>query len=198
MEHSSVPSSCNVHLVHFSDLGRMFNLVSRIRDGLVQLRTLLENHICHQGLNALEKCGDQAFSVSLVTISYPEITASLPLLHSCSCVTECVNLKACFALTLKPVHILATYLAFTGCPGFTWSWKVMKVEIWIPGLEKSWNLGKCVQLMEKIFISLDSDSVCDKMSKLLKHCTKHQNLWPKNFVVFTCSLVGQWLFLEEA
>lgn len=44
------------------DLGRMFNLVARIPDGLGQLRTLLENHITNQGLNALEKCGDQAFN----------------------------------------------------------------------------------------------------------------------------------------
>ena len=46
------------------DLVRMFNLVARIPDGLGQLRTLLENHITNQGLNALEKCGDQAFNVS--------------------------------------------------------------------------------------------------------------------------------------
>ena len=46
------------------DLGRMYNLVARIPDGLGQLRTLLENHITSQGLNALEKCGDQAFNVS--------------------------------------------------------------------------------------------------------------------------------------
>ena len=43
----------------------MYNLVARIPDGLGQLRTLLENHITNQGLNALEKCGDQAFNVSL-------------------------------------------------------------------------------------------------------------------------------------
>lgn len=50
--------------VCISDLGRMYNLVARIPDGLGQLRTLLENHITNQGLNALEKCGDQAFNVS--------------------------------------------------------------------------------------------------------------------------------------
>lgn len=49
----------------FLDLGRMYNLVARIPDGLGQLRTLLENHITSQGLNALEKCGDQAFNVSV-------------------------------------------------------------------------------------------------------------------------------------
>lgn len=50
------------------DLGRMYNLVARIPDGLGQLRTLLENHITNQGLNALEKCGDQAFNVSSVHV----------------------------------------------------------------------------------------------------------------------------------
>ena len=52
----------------FLDLGRMYNLVARIPDGLGQLRTLLENHITSQGLNALEKCGDQAFNVSIYSI----------------------------------------------------------------------------------------------------------------------------------
>lgn len=52
------------------DLGRMYNLVARIPDGLGQLRTLLENHITNQGLNALEKCGDQAFNVSLSRVIY--------------------------------------------------------------------------------------------------------------------------------
>ena len=52
----------------FLDLGRMYNLVARIPDGLGQLRTLLENHIASQGLNALEKCGDQAFNVSVYSI----------------------------------------------------------------------------------------------------------------------------------
>ena len=54
----------NVISFCISDLGRMYNLVARIPDGLGQLRTLLENHITNQGLNALEKCGDQAFNVS--------------------------------------------------------------------------------------------------------------------------------------
>jgi len=44
------------------DLGRMFNLVSRIPDGLGELRNLLENHIWNRGLNAISKCGDQAFN----------------------------------------------------------------------------------------------------------------------------------------
>ena len=45
----------------------MFNLVSRIPDGLGELRNLLENHIWNRGLNAISKCGDQAFNVSLET-----------------------------------------------------------------------------------------------------------------------------------
>ncbi|XP_019877830.1 cullin-1 [Aethina tumida] len=43
-----------------SDLGRMYSLVSRIPDGLGELRTLLEQHIAAQGLAAIERCGDSA------------------------------------------------------------------------------------------------------------------------------------------
>ncbi|CAH0550261.1 unnamed protein product [Brassicogethes aeneus] len=43
-----------------ADLGRMYSLVSRIPDGLGELRTLLEQHIASQGLAAIEKCGDSA------------------------------------------------------------------------------------------------------------------------------------------
>jgi len=42
------------------DLGRMYKLVARIPEGLVELRNLLEAHICNQGLTAIEKCGDAA------------------------------------------------------------------------------------------------------------------------------------------
>ncbi|CAN8014635.1 cullin-1 [Ixodes scapularis] len=42
------------------DLGRMFQLVSRILDGLGELRCLLEEHIHAQGLSAVERLGDGA------------------------------------------------------------------------------------------------------------------------------------------
>jgi len=42
------------------DLGRMFQLVSRIPDGLTELKTLLEAHICDVGLGAIEKLGQEA------------------------------------------------------------------------------------------------------------------------------------------
>jgi len=42
------------------DLGRMYQLVSRIQDGLGELKTLLEHHIFNQGLAAIEKCGEAA------------------------------------------------------------------------------------------------------------------------------------------
>ena len=45
------------------DLGRMYNLVSRIADGLGELKKLLETHIFNQGLAAIEKCGDSALNV---------------------------------------------------------------------------------------------------------------------------------------
>lgn len=42
------------------DLGRMYQLVARIPDGLGELRNLLETHIASQGLTAIDKCGDSA------------------------------------------------------------------------------------------------------------------------------------------
>lgn len=47
-----------------ADLGRMYSLVARIPDGLVELRRLLEQHIHAQGLHAIDKCGDCAHTVS--------------------------------------------------------------------------------------------------------------------------------------
>ena len=47
-----------------SDLGRMYQLVSRIQDGLGELRNLLEAHISSQGTHAIEKCGESALNVS--------------------------------------------------------------------------------------------------------------------------------------
>ena len=46
------------------DLGRMYQLVSRIPDGLGQLKILLENHITNQGLVAIERLGEEAINVS--------------------------------------------------------------------------------------------------------------------------------------
>lgn len=40
------------------DLGRMYQLVSRIQDGLRELKSLLETHIYNQGQAAIEKLGD--------------------------------------------------------------------------------------------------------------------------------------------
>ena len=48
------------------DLGRMYQLVSRIPDGVGELKRLLENHINNQGLAAIEKLGDEAVNVSLL------------------------------------------------------------------------------------------------------------------------------------
>ncbi|XP_064086820.1 cullin-1-like isoform X4 [Macrobrachium nipponense] len=44
------------------DLARMYQLVSRIPDGLRELRTLLEQHITAQGLAAIDRCGDSALN----------------------------------------------------------------------------------------------------------------------------------------
>ncbi|CAG2225779.1 cullin-1-like [Mytilus edulis] len=40
------------------DLGRMYQLVSRIQDGLGELKNLLETHIYNQGMEAIDKCGE--------------------------------------------------------------------------------------------------------------------------------------------
>lgn len=44
------------------DLGRMYMLVSRIIDGLGELKTLLETHIYTQGQAAIERCGEAALN----------------------------------------------------------------------------------------------------------------------------------------
>lgn len=51
-----------------TDLGRMYQLVARIPNGLGELRNLLEGHIANQGLGAIDKCGDSAANVSLLII----------------------------------------------------------------------------------------------------------------------------------
>jgi len=51
------------------DLGRMFSLVSRIPDGLGELRNLLENHITNQGLAAIEKLGQEALNEPKIYVS---------------------------------------------------------------------------------------------------------------------------------
>ncbi|KAJ2938164.1 hypothetical protein O0L34_g18505 [Tuta absoluta] len=52
-----------------ADLGRMYSLVARIPDGLVELRRLLETHIHAQGLQAIDKCGDTATTDPKVYVS---------------------------------------------------------------------------------------------------------------------------------
>lgn len=47
------------------DLGRMYQLVARIPNGLGELRNLLESHIANQGLAAIDKCGDSAANVRI-------------------------------------------------------------------------------------------------------------------------------------
>lgn len=52
------------------DLGRMYQLVARIPDALVELRGLLEAHIANQGLDAIEKSLDTASNVSILLLFY--------------------------------------------------------------------------------------------------------------------------------
>lgn len=46
-----------------SDLRRMYSLVARIVEGLVELKQILETHIHNQGLAAIAKCGEAALNV---------------------------------------------------------------------------------------------------------------------------------------
>lgn len=50
------------------DLGRMYQLVARIANGLGELRNLLESHIINQGLAAIDKCGDSAANVRTIYV----------------------------------------------------------------------------------------------------------------------------------
>ena len=51
------------------DLGRMFSIVSRIPDALCELSNLLENHICIQGVAAIEKLGKEALNDPNIYVS---------------------------------------------------------------------------------------------------------------------------------
>ncbi|KAB0376035.1 hypothetical protein FD755_012678 [Muntiacus reevesi] len=44
------------------DLGRMYKLIYRIKNGLGEFKKLLETHIHNQGLAAIEKCGEAALN----------------------------------------------------------------------------------------------------------------------------------------
>jgi len=46
----------------------MYQLASRVADGLGKLKSLLEKHICTQGLSAIEKCGESALNVSACSL----------------------------------------------------------------------------------------------------------------------------------
>lgn len=63
-------------LPFFPDLGRMYNLVSRIQDGLGELKKLLETHIHNQGLAAIEKCGEAALNASIFSDIVLYLTAN--------------------------------------------------------------------------------------------------------------------------
>ena len=53
-----------LHLEKKDDLGRMYQLVARLDDALGAMKDHLENHICSQGLSALEELGEAGASVS--------------------------------------------------------------------------------------------------------------------------------------
>jgi len=48
----------------------MYQLVSRIKEGLVELKSILENHIYEQGKTAIAKCADAAANVYFFNNSF--------------------------------------------------------------------------------------------------------------------------------
>ena len=51
------------HCYLCQDLARMYDLVSKIPDGLNELKRLLETYIYNQGMEAIEKCCEAAINV---------------------------------------------------------------------------------------------------------------------------------------
>lgn len=84
------------------DLGRMYNLVSRITDGLGELKKLLETHIHNQGLAAIEKCGEAALNVR---------TAAL-----CCVSRVCLSERADAAMCASPSGPQSVRPDHPGCP----------------------------------------------------------------------------------
>ena len=70
----------------------MFSLVSRIPDGLPELRTLLEEHITQQGLSAIERGGEVAHSD-------PKVCRNQPLVIISNIRSSCIHFRS-FFLTL--------------------------------------------------------------------------------------------------
>lgn len=60
-----------------ADLGRMYQLASRVPDGLSELRALLETHIVNKGLSAVEKLGEDTLNVSQLVVSGYESIVNL-------------------------------------------------------------------------------------------------------------------------
>ena len=50
-------------LIIIQDLARMYDLVSKVPEGLTELKRLLELYIYNQGMEAIEKCCDAAINV---------------------------------------------------------------------------------------------------------------------------------------
>lgn len=72
------------------DLGRMYSLVSRISEGLKELKAVLEEHIHKQGVEVIAQCGDAAINVSVNEQQLTEFTNHSQRKLNAS-VTQCVQ-----------------------------------------------------------------------------------------------------------
>jgi len=86
----------------------MYQLVSHVPEGLGKLKSLLEKHICTQGLTAIEKCSESALNVSVLKSLYNSSTFkvySSVLLCICAflpSVSVCqLSCSSAFDLTIK-------------------------------------------------------------------------------------------------
>lgn len=59
----SIHNVCLLCVIIFLDLARMYMLVSRVSNGLAQLKDLFELHVYTQGMASIEKCRDTAQNV---------------------------------------------------------------------------------------------------------------------------------------
>lgn len=98
-------------LLFLPDLGRMYNLVSRIQDGLGELKKLLETHIHNQGLAAIEKCGEAALNASISSTIILCLTAKgshckrpKPPVILCGCITLLSQLQLLGTKWFSNVH----------------------------------------------------------------------------------------------
>lgn len=99
----------------------MYNLVSRITDGLGELKKLLETHIHNQGLAAIEKCGDAALNVSSSHLRQGTLTMINTMLLICDAIAAGPGAGwkynvVSFTMAVRPTWVLLVFFLFGSSP----------------------------------------------------------------------------------